>query len=190
MTIPRFQPLPAARMSRHRVLPFLALLLSLSLVLAGCSSEGSAANNSDESAATPATQEDAILAFYQCLRDNGLDVPDPSGNGGIQIQGLDRDDPDQMAIVEGCASEHELGGPGGGGAVMRGGGSGGGQLADPEALIDFAECMRENGIDMPDPDADGSLTMPDGMDRSSPELQTAVEACREHLAGGGMRITR
>jgi hypothetical protein len=70
---------------------------------------------------------------------------------------------------------------------------------DPEILdrmVEFAGCMREHGIDMPDPQADGGImiqrndngTVTNGdnqIDPSSPEFQAAEEACRPILGDFG-----
>jgi hypothetical protein len=59
-----------------------------------------------------------------------------------------------------------------------------------DALLKYAACMRENGIDMPDPtfDADGNPTgggfgRNSGIDRSTTEFQTAQKACGDLLQG-------
>ncbi|MFC7588932.1 hypothetical protein ACFQYP_38515 [Nonomuraea antimicrobica] len=48
--------------------------------------------------------------------------------------------------------------------------------------------MRDNGVDMPDPNADG--TFPGGtgsaLTRESPELKKALEACRAKSPGVGV----
>ena len=55
--------------------------------------------------------------------------------------------------------------------------------------VKFAECMREHGIDMPDPepDSDGggglSVAIPQGT--SKEEADAAIEACKEFMPGGG-----
>jgi hypothetical protein len=59
-----------------------------------------------------------------------------------------------------------------------------------DALLKYAACMRTNGVDMADPtfDADGNPTgggfgRNSGVDRSSPEFQTAQKACGDLLQG-------
>lgn len=59
-----------------------------------------------------------------------------------------------------------------------------------DALLKYAACMRENGIDMADPtfDADGNPTgggfgPGSGIDRQSTEFQTAQTACGDLLQG-------
>ncbi|MBM2620734.1 hypothetical protein JIG36_35065 [Actinoplanes sp. LDG1-06] len=45
----------------------------------------------------------------------------------------------------------------------------------------YAKCMRANGVDMPDPNADGVLSMP-GIKADSPEMknvEAAAEKCRD-----------
>ena len=69
---------------------------------------------------------------------------------------------------------------------------------DPEAVdarLAFAKCMREHGIDMPDPDPDetfGSASGagakgPGGLDPDDPKVQDAIEACAKDGAGMVLR---
>jgi hypothetical protein len=133
-------------------------------------------------------QEQAILDMYQCLRDYGLDVEDPDTSGGAGMRmgpnsGIDPENPEHRAALDECSEESGIG--------RMGQGGGGGNMADPEKLMDFVECMRENGIeDMPDPSAEGGLQMPDGINLDSEEFQAAAEACRGELDGGGMMVTQ
>ena len=56
---------------------------------------------------------------------------------------------------------------------------------DPQQqAIDFARCMREHGVDMPDPTGDGLLVRrgEGGPDPESEEFQQAEKACDHHLA--------
>lgn len=58
---------------------------------------------------------------------------------------------------------------------------------DEQALIDFSACMRDQGVDFPDPivDADGyprfDFANPEDIDRDA--LFEAGEACMDHLEG-------
>ena len=59
-----------------------------------------------------------------------------------------------------------------------------------DALLKYAACMRQNGVDMADPtfDADGNPTgggfgRNSGVDRSTPAFQTAQTACGDLLKG-------
>ncbi|MEA3511867.1 MAG: hypothetical protein U9R51_10575 [Actinomycetota bacterium] len=60
-------------------------------------------------------------------------------------------------------------------------------IDDEQALIEFSACMRDQGMDFPDPivDADGyprfDFADPEEIDRDA--LFVAGEACRDHLEG-------
>jgi len=72
---------------------------------------------------------------------------------------------------------------------------GGGNQDRADAALEFAECMRENGIDMPDPEVSegGGVRIGGpgggggGVDPNSEEFQAAQEECQPILdeAGGG-----
>jgi len=146
--------------------------------------------------------QDAMLEYAECMRDEGIDFPDPQMNGdGLVIMGggggrEDGGPPSQAemdafeAADEACqhileAVEGEMPRP------------------DPEQeaemrdqALAFSECMRENGVEnFPDPqfDEDGGMTMsiggPDGggIDPEDPDFQDAQEACSEE-GGPGFRI--
>jgi hypothetical protein len=62
--------------------------------------------------------------------------------------------------------------------------------ADPQqAALAFAECMREHGIDMPDPQFDESgrvtqrIDADSGVDPGDPDFEAAQEACADELPG-------
>ena len=55
-----------------------------------------------------------------------------------------------------------------------------------QGLLDWAACMREQGIDMPDPNADGSYVDYDWkLDLKGEEYTAADEVCRELTGDGG-----
>ena len=68
-----------------------------------------------------------------------------------------------------------------------------------ETMLEFAACMREHGVDMPDPDFSGGGARMQfragagGVDPESPTFQKAQEACQEILEeafgdGPGFRV--
>jgi hypothetical protein len=69
----------------------------------------------------------------------------------------------------------------------------GAQKDEKGDMVKFAQCMRQNGIDMPDPksseDGGGIVieAMPGGDAAAIDEdkMKTAHEACKEHLPNGG-----
>ncbi len=181
-------------MKRHRVaaLPLLTLILIVSL--------GSAAGAQVATLATPdpnaeATEvpaeaidgEQAILDFVTCLRDNGLDIPDPQfGPDGPRfadpsvMAGIDLGSTDFLDAMEAC--EDLL-------AALQPEIDPEQQAEQNEQLLGFAECMRREGVDFPDPDPVRGLTLgsmrgADGglsFDPFSPGFQAASEVCTAEL---------
>ncbi|MFD9700869.1 hypothetical protein [Lentzea sp. NPDC059081] len=98
------------------------------------------------------------LALSACLREHGVNVPDPSADGGFRLDGsLD------MAAFETAAKacREQLGTP----PAQEGKGVG---KSDEELLADqlkIARCLREHGLDVPDPTATKPLDVP----RDAPE---------------------
>ena len=180
-----------------------AAVLLLLMTMAACSANAaapdgvatleSAAPGADSSAAPSASldPEAAQLAFADCMREQGIDMPDPEtvggggggGGGAVQIGGRGEDREKFQAAMEDCDHFLEQAG------AFRG-------EMDPEMLdkmVEFAGCMREHGIDMPDPNADGGIMIQrndDGnvtngnganIDPESEAFQEAQEACQPIL---------
>lgn len=168
-----------------RYLRLIAAAAVLLLGLAACGGEGGS-DGGPTGAAGPAQDrasemEEAELAFYDCMRDHGVDLPDPDPNQeGVQLM-LPEGQAGDPAVQEAMDECRDL---------LPGGGEPGAK-SDPEqieAMRDFTKCLRAEGIDIPDPAADGSLTMPEGVTRDSAEFQTAVDECRQLIEGQGLMI--
>ncbi|MFA1538777.1 hypothetical protein [Actinomadura monticuli] len=119
--------------------------------------------------------EDAQLRFARCMRENGVDVPDPgSGDQKAMRLGKGTDRTKLQGALEKCRQWLQAGG------MMP-------DLKDPKVrdqYVKFAQCMREHGVDIPDPGPDGQVRLPTGeIDRGA--LQKAREACRADLPGAG-----
>jgi len=123
----------------------------------------------------------ALLAWAGCMRENGVEMDDPQfGLDGELVGGLGKDGTGQKADAK--SELYQLAGE----ACSD-------QLAafkappDPEQLAEQTEqllawsaCMREQGIDMPDPNADGSYADYDWkLDLKGDEYVAADEVCRE-----------
>src|SRR4051794_20173177 len=53
-----------------------------------------------------------------------------------------------------------------------------GRAAQRKAMLDYARCIRENGVDMPDPQFDGGRVMQKGPKNVSPaKMRAADKAC-------------
>jgi hypothetical protein len=176
------------------------LLVLFALVLTACTGATAApsgvaslddpatsdAPGASDGPASSMTPEDAMLAFAKCMREHGVDMPDPQpgGQGGV-VFNIDRNGIDSETFQE--AQEAC-------GDIMQDAGFGPGRSMSPEdqdKLVAFAACMREHGIDMPDPQTTsggggGAVRIGgDGIDPGSPEFQDAMEACQALMPGGG-----
>lgn len=188
-----------------------ALVLLSVLALAACG--GTAASEDAEVASlggsstetetttTTTTSDDPqeiLLDFTECMRDEGIDLPDPdfSGGGGgggrivIGPGGVDPDDPDFRAAQEKCAPMLE---------GLNRNFDADDRQAFQDAALEFAKCMREHGIDMPDPDfsagvpgrrGPGGAFRQGGIDPDDPDFQEAREACDEAFADLPGRLGR
>lgn len=175
-------------------------LLALALVATACGDSASSAGvaSLDEAATTTTANsddatldtEEAVLAFAECLRDEGLDVPDPEldGEGGFtfsfreafRVEGGGPNEEFQGAF-EACDHLME-------GVIQRGGRGDDSEFQDD--LLAFAECMRDNGVDMADPDFSGEGQGPGGgllfeLDIDDPAIEAALETCQSEFAFGG-----
>jgi hypothetical protein len=204
---------------RTRAVPHPASL-ALALLVAACGGAAPGdgvvslqdpSTSPDPSAAAPSASmdpEDAMQAFAACMREHGVDVqvsiagdgeggfvnigggsatgPGEAPAKGAEAQpGGQRLDRDEMAEAdEACRHLLPNGGRGDPTATM-----------DPEMadqMLAFSACMRDHGIDFPDPVFEGggvsiSLGGPDGEgpDPSSEEFQAAQEACSAAMPDGG-----
>lgn len=139
------------------------------------SAGGTAAAQASASPSRSLSPEDAQLKFAQCMRQNGVDVPDPgAGDAKTTRLGKGVDRKKLEAALEKCRSWLEAGGklP---------------DLKDPEVrdqYVEFAQCMREHGVNIPDPGPDGRFRIPTAsVDRETAEK--AREACKGKLPGAG-----
>ncbi len=130
--------------------------------------------------------EDAMVAFAKCMRENGVDFPDPGSGGGLMIgpdSDIDPQSPEFKAAEAECKpildeaeksmpkpSEEEM-------AKMR------------DQMLAFAKCMRGEGIDFPDPEfgEGGRMKAPVG-DHDDPDFKKAEEKCSKE--NGGIGISR
>jgi hypothetical protein len=173
------------------------------LLIAACSGGGSDApevatlddgsgSTTTTAAASQADQEEAALEFAQCMRDHGVDLPDPTvdGDGNIRLSPPDfgEDGPPEGFIEAAQAAAEACG------DLLEGIGFGFSpedQADLQDQLLEFTSCMREHGIDMPDPNFNGTPGSGGGgfigrIDPNDPDFQAAFEECRSVFEGGGL----
>jgi hypothetical protein len=158
------------------------LLLVLTLAVAACGGggnpEGVASLGGDKATATtsPGGSSDpqqAALAYAKCMRQHGINMPDPKldaneSMGSVLPEGVNPDDPKFKAAQQACQQYT----PNGGQPVKP-------NQQQQQQLLAFARCMRQHGINMPDPDANGGVDMR-GVDSDTPKVKAAEQACQQY----------
>ncbi len=165
-----------------RTITALALLL---LALGGCGGEktgnnevasagGTASPRPGASAAGLSPQEKA-LKWAQCMREQGVEVPDPDpATGRVEVRfGPGTDQAKVQGAMETCKEFQPFGEGGPGGNPQ--------QL---EAQRKFAQCMRDNGVpSFPDPQQAGMIRI-DPSTGQDPDFPAAQEKCQPLMQAG------
>lgn len=163
----------AARVRRASV----ALTAGLSAAALAACGAGSAAPVGAAGSANADERDAARVKLTQCLRDNGVDVPDgggPAAGAGGRLSEADREKR-REAIQGPCKALRD--------AAF-------GEISEEDrqerqdAFATFAQCMRDNGVDVPDlaggdgPGGGGALRR---LDPDDPDVEAAREACQDKL---------
>ncbi|MGW4474863.1 hypothetical protein ACWENQ_34785 [Nonomuraea sp. NPDC004354] len=165
-------------MRRHLLVAALPLLLaaacgstpSTTAQVAGVGESATAAAR--PSASATMDRNTAQLKFAQCMRENGVDMPDPDGSGGVRIQAKKGEQAKTEAAMKACKQYLDQA-------------AGERKAMDPaqrDQMLKFAQCMRENGVRMEDPSADGMVRIT-GAEGGEQAMKVAQEACKEFAPG-------
>ena len=131
-------------------------------------------------AQAPADQQDAELAYAQCMRDNGYaEFPDPTPDGGIRFLIEPGNAPRFHKAAAACQHLAPEG--------MRDDGV---TSEEMDALLKLSQCVRENGVpEFPDPDATGRFDLSGASSGpDDPQIAAAMDACRALGLGQSGRI--
>ncbi len=188
---------------RHNKL-LVGLILVVALVASACSGDDGSSEvaslNTDEAGISEeaetldgdplAETETAMLAFAQCLRDQGFDVGDPTidADGNVQplpikieseVSGENPEEglADLNERMASCEEHLE-------GVVMTG--DPGGTSGIEDTLLEYTQCMRSNGYDMPDPDLSSGGGMIDLGSGEGEDFEAADAECRHLLSDLGI----
>jgi hypothetical protein len=168
---------------RRQTFAVLAVALILALGLTACAGGGKDAVA--KAAASKSSDLDSMRKFAQCMRQNGVDMPDPTDdNGRIEMRSSAKpgaNSEDKMKAAEAKCRHFQ---PNGGKPVKL-------KPEDLARMRAMAKCMREHGVNMPDPDENGRITITrkgtgdpakggDGMNPDSPTFKAADKACRQY----------
>jgi hypothetical protein len=123
----------------------LAALAMVALIGAGCSNDSDGTGTGNNAAAN----QTQAVKFAECMRDNGVsEFPDPDASEGLTIDGVVNGsslDPSSAAWKEAIGACRDLQPPGFTGDKDI-------SAEEQEVRLEFAQCMRDNGVkDFPDP---------------------------------------
>jgi hypothetical protein len=184
----------------------ISVILVVALMASACSDSGDSAeiasldtdsantseDDSDGDVDPEAESEAAMLAFTQCLRDQGIDVDDPTmdADGNMQLPPINIEIPDVVAnpdelpdmsefedMIAPCEEHLE-------GVVSTFSSADTTEIED--MLLAYAECMRDNGVDMPDPDFSSSGGVIDLGAIGGEDFEAAEAVCSPLLADLGI----
>jgi hypothetical protein len=156
----------------------IAAAIACGLVLTACGAEEPASEGDRRTEA-----REAMLAFAKCMREQGIDMPDPQFDGGRVTQRgpEERVSPEKMEKAEGACRKYME-------DVEPPETSPEQQQEMKERALAHAQCMREHGLEnFPDPtfDEDGGAQIRigpgSGLDPEDPDFQAAEKACRDEL---------
>jgi hypothetical protein len=164
------------------VLAVLPIVLGVSACGGGKSDNGVATAGGGEAVAAASPGEsidarDAQLKYAQCMREHGIDVADPEPGKPVRITGNgDKANYDKLqAAQKACRPILEQGG------VAP-------EANDPErqdANLKYAQCMREHGVNVPDPKPGEGLKIQAPEEGDKAKTKAAQKECRHLLPGGG-----
>ncbi|MEU5897965.1 MULTISPECIES: hypothetical protein [Streptomyces] len=162
-----------ALLPRTRSVVFASALAALALFAGACSgdsgSDSASGSSSDSADGGKGADADKAFKERECLRKQGLEVAEPKS--GEDVRGI---------TIGGDMSKEKME------AALKKCGAGGGRSgkgpsqADKDKMLKYAQCMRRNGFDMPDPKFDGGAMqaqpMPKGAEAK--KMEKAAEACK------------
>jgi hypothetical protein len=183
-------------MSRRPAAVLLALLAagavgSVGLAACGSSSSSTTTTTAANAAATgaagttaPGARGSRFAAMRECMRKNGVTLPQrrPGGGAGGFLGGGQGGPqlPSGVTPAQFLEALKKCGGD------FRGGNHFRRNRPSPQALAQFAACMRQNGIDLPTANTSGKGPIFDtkGIDTTSPQFKAAAAKCRSVLFPG------
>lgn len=171
-------PTPEGNVSR--MLRSLAVLATIALIGAACSSPTAPTTGENSSADPNAAAREGAVKFAQCMRENGVrDFPDPDASGNLtidQIANRSSLDTSSAAFTQAMSACKDLQPPGF---------TGDGRSPEQQkAALKFAQCVRDNGVkDFPDPAPDAPLIDTNRIPSTDREggmsiLNAAAQKCR------------
>lgn len=147
-------------------------IAALALLTTACTADGGGKKDAaSESVSDEGKKADQALEHRKCLREQGLDVPEPKpGEEGVGLT-IGGDGMSKEKMEKAFKACQGKGGAGMGKEPTQ---------AEKDKMIKYAQCMRKNGFDMPDPTfGEGGMTaarpIPQG--EQAKKFEKANKAC-------------
>ncbi|MGW2270031.1 hypothetical protein [Streptomyces yangpuensis] len=166
-------------MKRSLIMSTAAVVTGLTLFATACANDTSEGKDSSASSGTGSgsgsggagADADRAVKMRQCLREHGIDIPDPEPGQdprGMTLGG--GADPQKMQeAMKACGMQ----GPGSGKEPTQ---------EEKDKELAWVRCMRENGIALKDPEYNGAarsaVEIPKGQEKAFEEAQKKCEAAR------------
>jgi hypothetical protein len=172
-----------------RLAGLVGAVLAVALAVAACSGGGKANGVASLSGANKPTattsasggnHRQMALAFARCMRQHGINMPDPKFSENLIEQRLptraEQNSPKFKAAQQACQKYLPNGG----------------QPTPPTAqerqqALAFAQCMRQHGINLPDPQITASgidQPLPARIRDDDPKFKAAEQACHQYGSPG------
>jgi hypothetical protein len=147
------------------------------------------ASSSAQQASDGKTDEDKIREFTKCMRDHGVDIPEPTqaphggstnggkGGTGIVVQGNGGDNDKINKANDACKS-----------LLPNGGQPPKVDAQQLDEMRKMAQCMREHGANVPDPDPNNPGIMVDPKDGQQIDPQVMEKAAKACAPDGGAGV--
>ena len=183
---PAHPPRPSRRRWRRpRLAGLVGAVVALALAVAACgggktsgvaSLAGATQTTSGGNAGGSQDERQAALNWARCMRQHGIDLPDPQFSGDNITQRLptraEQNSPKFKAAQQACRQYL----PNGGRPTPP-------TAQERQQALAFAQCMRQHGINMPDPQITASgidQPLPARMRPDDARLKAAEQACHQY----------
>jgi hypothetical protein len=173
---------------RRQPLAALALIAMVALISACGSSAPAETGSGGSGASNTAANAQKAVKFADCMRTNGVsEFPDPSASGDLTLDGiangssLDTSTPAFEQALSACKDLEPAGFTG----AKR-------STEQQSAALEFAHCIRENGVsDFPDPVSGQPLVDTNRIPSSATSsgmsiLNAAMQKCRDFATAAGV----
>jgi hypothetical protein len=166
-------------MSFHRSAPLATTCaLGVSLLLAAC-------GGSTPKLAASQENEEKLVNFAKCMREHGVNVTTSTGSAGGSLLQVHGGNPHALEVAQSACKRYQP-------TARKENITPQEKVARQEAVLKFAKCMREHGVDIHASTQGAGIQVgiqggpgSSGPKPDSPAFQAAQKACQGLLPGGG-----